>query len=150
MRQHLAALCLLVLLSGASLLAFWKFASGFVSTRVELPHRSSQQDWHHAFNCSLNTSSSSSNSNCSHSPAPQVDRVVVLIADALRVDMMFDHVRSQYRDHQRQGSTEAQPSAQSTAIHVAKMPKTAALLDDAVRKLFLSSATCTTHSIILV
>ena len=100
------ALCVISLLSAVNLAGLYVFSTGFLTARVELPHRSSHDDIASFFNQTNTTAA--------------FDRAVLLIVDALRVDFIFPD----------QHGRETPP-----AMHQGQMPKTSALLSQAVRLL---------------
>ena len=68
-KASIKALCVISLLSAVNLAGLYVFSTGFLTARIELPHRSSHE-------ANLNTTAT-------------FDRVVLLIVDALRVDFIF-------------------------------------------------------------
>jgi hypothetical protein len=110
-RDHLIALTLVIVLSLVNFIGFWTFAGGFLSTRIELPQRSSRDDFPHTNHTDCIDDVSGDGCDGAH-----FDRVVILIVDALRVDFVFpSHGTGEQRMHEGQ------------------MPRTAAMLEEAVR-----------------
>lgn len=101
--ESIKALCVIIVLSAVSLAGLYVFSTGFLTARVELPHRSSPDDGHE-ISSTIKT-------------AAAFDRAVLLIVDALRVDFLFP-------DHQ---------DGADKGMHQGQMPRTAALLSEAVR-----------------
>ena len=103
--ESIKALCVVVFLSAVNLAGLYVFSTGFLTARVELPHRSSPDDEHKI--------------DSKFESAATFDRAVLLIVDALRVDFLFpDHQNGVYKPQ---------------AMHQGQMPRTASLLSQAVR-----------------
>ena len=110
---------MLMLLGATNLLAVAIFARGFLSARIELTERGKASDF-------VSFAEANTHTDVAALSQPHFDRVVLLIVDALRVDMVFPHVASGRDPMQHEG----------------QMPRLVGMLEDAVSGMALSVYTC--------
>ena len=127
LRGCLEALTVILVLSAANFAGLHVFSSGFLTSRVELPHRSSRTDIKQPMNPphTMNISMDDGPGAAASSAQGQFDRVILLIVDALRVDFMFPGAGP---------GSEGRGEGMRRGLHEGQMPRTSAMLRAAVSK----------------